>query len=172
MMGADYYQTKCEIAYELEMRKVSIGIGNNNIRNIPLNVNYGVALGANALAKELEGNKSIKELHLHGNSIGDEGIHSLITGLTSHKRKLTLLDICNNSLTDKDKGAFYVVGYIKKIKSLLWLNICMNDIDERDAARLHIGDIGLLNYVLKSLDNVIVGNYVKVIVYCCKMTLN
>jgi len=30
----------------------------------------------------------------------------------------------------------------------------------RDAARLHIGDTGLLDYVLKSLNNVIVGNYV------------
>ncbi|TKY56679.1 PHD finger protein MALE MEIOCYTE DEATH 1 [Spatholobus suberectus] len=32
--------------------------------------------------------------------------------------------------------------------------------DVRDAARLHIGDTGLLDYVLKSLNNVIVGNYV------------
>ncbi|CAL0315703.1 unnamed protein product [Lupinus luteus] len=32
--------------------------------------------------------------------------------------------------------------------------------DVRDAARLHIGDTGLLDYVLKSLNNVIVGNHV------------
>ncbi|XP_054795208.1 PHD finger protein MALE MEIOCYTE DEATH 1-like [Prosopis cineraria] len=32
--------------------------------------------------------------------------------------------------------------------------------DVRDAARLHIGDTGLLDYVLKSLNNMIVGNYV------------
>lgn len=32
--------------------------------------------------------------------------------------------------------------------------------DVRDAARLHIGDTGLLDYVLKSMNNVIVGNYV------------
>ncbi|KAL2317288.1 hypothetical protein Fmac_031164 [Flemingia macrophylla] len=32
--------------------------------------------------------------------------------------------------------------------------------DVRDAARLHIGDTGLLDYVLKSLNNVIVGDYV------------
>ena len=29
----------------------------------------------------------------------------------------------------------------------------------RDAARLHIGDTGLLDCVLKSMNNVIVGNY-------------
>ncbi|KAI9118184.1 hypothetical protein K1719_010516 [Acacia pycnantha] len=32
--------------------------------------------------------------------------------------------------------------------------------DVRDAARLHIGDTGLLDYVLKSLNNMIVGNYI------------
>ena len=32
--------------------------------------------------------------------------------------------------------------------------------DVRDAARLHIGDTGLLDYVLKSLNNVIVGNHI------------
>ncbi|KAM7277868.1 hypothetical protein ACFE04_005002 [Oxalis oulophora] len=32
--------------------------------------------------------------------------------------------------------------------------------DVRDAARLHIGDTGLLDYVLKSLNNVIIGNYI------------
>ncbi|XP_048422241.1 PHD finger protein MALE MEIOCYTE DEATH 1 [Pyrus x bretschneideri] len=32
--------------------------------------------------------------------------------------------------------------------------------DVRDAARLHIGDTGLLDYVLKSMNNVIVGNHI------------
>lgn len=32
--------------------------------------------------------------------------------------------------------------------------------DVRDAARLHIGDTGLLDYVLKSLNNVVVGNHI------------
>ena len=72
-------------------------------------------MGANALSKGLEGNKSLRvhklphvpfyvfiissrvkfvlshwpfylqELHLHGNSIGDEGIRALMAGLSSHK---------------------------------------------------------------------------------------
>ncbi|KAL3568477.1 hypothetical protein D5086_031128 [Populus alba] len=32
--------------------------------------------------------------------------------------------------------------------------------DVRDAARMHIGDTGLLDYVLKSMNNVVVGKYV------------
>lgn len=32
-----------------------------------------------------------QELHLHGNSIGDEGIRSLMTGLSSYKGKLVLV---------------------------------------------------------------------------------
>ncbi|KAM5583348.1 hypothetical protein ABKV19_003306, partial [Rosa sericea] len=80
--------------------------------------NYGGALGANALAKGLEGNKSLRELHLHGNSIGDEGVNALMSGLALHKGKLTLLDIGNN-LTSA-KGAFMLVD-VSKRQSLLWL---------------------------------------------------
>ncbi|XP_020411986.1 protein NLRC3-like [Prunus persica] len=103
-------------------------VENNTIRNIHLNGNYGGALGANALAKGLEGNKSLRELHLHGNSIGDEGVAALMSGLSLHKGKLTLLDIGNNSFSAK--GAFHVGGYVKKTKSLLWLNVYMNDIGD------------------------------------------
>lgn len=42
--------------------------------------------------------------------------------------KLTLLDIGNNSISER--GAFYVAEYIKKSKSLLWLNVYMNDIGD------------------------------------------
>ncbi|XP_027360416.1 NLR family CARD domain-containing protein 3 isoform X4 [Abrus precatorius] len=106
----------------------------NTIRNIHLNGNYGGALGANALAKALESNKSLRELHLHGNSIGDEGIRSLMTGLSLHKGKLTLLDISNNSLTSK--GALHVAEYIRKSRSLLWLNLYMNDIGDEGAEKI------------------------------------
>lgn len=42
--------------------------------------------------------------------------------------KLTLLDIGNNSFSAK--GSFHVGGYVKKTKSLLWLNVYMNDIGD------------------------------------------
>ncbi|KAF1861519.1 hypothetical protein Lal_00025870 [Lupinus albus] len=107
---------------------------NNSVRNIHLNGNYGGALGANALAKALERNKSLRELHLHGNAIGDEGVSSLMIGLSSHKGKLSLLDIGNNSLTAK--GALHVSEYVKKSKSLLWLNLYMNDIGDEGAEKI------------------------------------
>ncbi|OMO78174.1 Leucine-rich repeat, ribonuclease inhibitor subtype [Corchorus capsularis] len=107
---------------------------NNTIRNLHLNGNYGGALGVNALAKGLEGNKSLRELHLHGNSIGDEGVRSLMSGLSSHKGKITLLDLGNNSITAK--GAFHVAAYLKKSKSLLWVNLYMNDIGDEGAEKI------------------------------------
>lgn len=42
--------------------------------------------------------------------------------------KITLLDIGNNDIGSK--GAFHVAEYIKKTKSLLWLNLYMNDIGD------------------------------------------
>lgn len=42
--------------------------------------------------------------------------------------KLIFLDISNNEIGFR--GAFYIVEYIKYIKSLLWLNFYMNDIGD------------------------------------------
>ena len=42
--------------------------------------------------------------------------------------KLTRLEIGNNSITAK--GAFHVAEYVKKSKTLLSLNISMNDIGD------------------------------------------
>lgn len=39
-----------------------------------------------------------QELHLHGNSIGDEGIRSLMTGLASHKGKLVLFSDIDHAI--------------------------------------------------------------------------
>ncbi|KAF8407960.1 hypothetical protein HHK36_007100 [Tetracentron sinense] len=107
---------------------------NKTIRSIYLNGNYGGALGAAALAKGIEGNKSLRELHLHGNSIGNEGIRALMSGLSAHKGKITLLDIGNNEIGSK--GAFHVAEFIKKSKSLLWLNLYMNDIGDEGAEKI------------------------------------
>ncbi|CAK7332779.1 unnamed protein product [Dovyalis caffra] len=101
---------------------------NNAVRSMYLNGNYGGALGANALAKGLEGNKSLRELHLQGNSIGDEGVRALMSGLSSSK------DIGNNSVSSK--GAFHVAEYVKKSKSLFWLNMYMNDIGDEGAEKI------------------------------------
>lgn len=43
--------------------------------------------------------------------------------------KITSLDIGNNKFGSK--GAFHVAEYIKKTKSLQWLNMYMNDIGDQ-----------------------------------------
>lgn len=58
-------------------------------------------------------------------------------------------------------AAQVIVDALKEDKAVKSGSHCgMTRQDVRDAARLHIGDTGLLDYVLKSLNNVIVGNYV------------
>ncbi|CAN1321133.1 Protein NLRC3 [Linum perenne] len=101
---------------------------NNTVQSLYLNGNYGGTLGVNALAKGIEGNKALQELHLQGNSIGDEGARALISGLSSSKAKLTHLDLGNNSISLT--GAVHVAEYIKKSKSLFWINLYMNDLGD------------------------------------------
>ncbi|KAL5102137.1 hypothetical protein RYX36_006464 [Vicia faba] len=57
-------------------------------------------------------------------------------------------------------AAQVIVDALKEDKATKSGSSGMTRQDVRDAARLHIGDTGLLDYVLKSLNNVIVGNYV------------
>ncbi|VVA94218.1 unnamed protein product [Arabis nemorensis] len=53
-------------------------------------------------------------------------------------------------------AADVIVESLKQMKTLKQNGMTRQDV--RDAARLHIGDTGLLDYVLKSMNNVVVGN--------------
>lgn len=57
-------------------------------------------------------------------------------------------------------AADVIVSALKEKKESHFSNGGMTRQDVRDAARLHIGDTGLLDYVLKSLNNVVVGNQI------------
>lgn len=57
-------------------------------------------------------------------------------------------------------AADVIVSALKEKKEKYFSNGGMTRQDVRDAARLHIGDTGLLDYVLKSLNNVVVGNQI------------
>ncbi|KAK1437835.1 hypothetical protein QVD17_03635 [Tagetes erecta] len=107
---------------------------NKSLRTLYLNRNYGGAFGASALAKGLKGNEALRELFLRGNSIGDEGVRALTDGLSSHKGKLTALDIGKNMITSK--GAIHVAEFIKRSKSLLSLNVYINDIKDEGAEKI------------------------------------
>ncbi len=50
--------------------------------------------------------------------------------------KITTLDIGNNNIGSK--GAFHVAEYIKKAKSVQWLNLYMNDIGDQVCYVLHV----------------------------------
>ncbi|KAL1215232.1 PHD finger protein MALE MEIOCYTE DEATH 1 [Cardamine amara subsp. amara] len=53
-------------------------------------------------------------------------------------------------------AAEVIVESLKEMKAMKQSGMTRQDV--RDAARLHIGDTGLLDYVLKSMNNVVVGN--------------
>lgn len=57
-------------------------------------------------------------------------------------------------------AAHVIVDALKERKADKSSSGGMTRQEVRDAARLHIGDTGLLDYVLKSLNNVIVGNHI------------
>nr|XP_023897065.1 PHD finger protein MALE MEIOCYTE DEATH 1-like [Quercus suber]POE55257.1 phd finger protein male meiocyte death 1 [Quercus suber] len=57
-------------------------------------------------------------------------------------------------------AAEVIVDALKEKKAESFCHSGMTRQDLRDAARLHIGDTGLLDYVLKSMNNVIVGSHV------------
>lgn len=62
--------------------------------------------------------------------------------------KLVLLDLANNSITAR--GAFHVAEYVKKSKSLLWLNLYMNDIKDEVIEPLKTFTVFFLYYVKDS----------------------
>ncbi|KAG6521005.1 hypothetical protein ZIOFF_018070 [Zingiber officinale] len=98
------------------------------------------------LSDILKVNGCIQELQLNSSGIGDEGARVIADMLKENQtlrvlelnnnmieysgfaRKITLLDIGNNEIGPK--GAFSIVEFVKKTKSLLRLNLYMNDIGD------------------------------------------
>ena len=58
--------------------------------------NYIGALGASVIANALKKNKSLRELHMKGNELGDEGIKALCRALKERQSPITSLDFGNN----------------------------------------------------------------------------
>ncbi|KAG6521945.1 hypothetical protein ZIOFF_019079 [Zingiber officinale] len=97
-----------------------------------------IAVGLKALDGVLQTNTMLKTLNLSGNNIGDEGAKCLsdilkVNGCIQELQlnssgKITLLDIGNNEIGPK--GAFSIAEFVKKTKSLLWLNLYMKDIGD------------------------------------------
>ena len=58
--------------------------------------NYIGALGAAVIANALSKNKSLRELHMKGNELGDEGVKALCKALKERQSPITSLDFGNN----------------------------------------------------------------------------
>ena len=58
--------------------------------------NYIGALGAAVIANALKKNKSLRELHMKGNELGDEGVKALCGALKERQSPITSLDFGNN----------------------------------------------------------------------------
>ncbi|KAG5052914.1 hypothetical protein JHK87_005112 [Glycine soja] len=95
--------------------------------------------------------------------------HTLPNRSNSMKDKSVRYKKFSNAVTSIDSrwptrrlefAAQVIVDALKENKAVKPGSGGMTRQDVRDAARIHIGDTGLLDYVLKSLNNVIVGNYV------------
>ncbi|KAK8953310.1 hypothetical protein KSP40_PGU015680 [Platanthera guangdongensis] len=57
---------------------------------------------ASEYSEDLDGGVELgKELHLHGNYMGNEGIWALVSGLYAHRGKITFLDLGNNEIHPK-----------------------------------------------------------------------
>ncbi|KAG6524045.1 hypothetical protein ZIOFF_013935 [Zingiber officinale] len=91
---------------------------NGCIQELQLNSSGIGDEGARVIADMLKENQTLRVLELNNNMIEYSGF----------ARKITLLDIGNNEIGPK--GAFSIAEFVKKTKSLLRLNLYMNDIGD------------------------------------------
>ncbi|KAG6489455.1 hypothetical protein ZIOFF_050724 [Zingiber officinale] len=110
---------------------------NGCIQKLQLNSSgIGDEIGARVIADMLKENQTLCVLELNNNMIEYSGF----------VRKITLLDIGNNEIGPK--GAFSIAEFVKKTKSLLWLNLYMNDIGDEFTnlkySRVEIDEVRLL----------------------------
>ena len=58
--------------------------------------NYIGGLGASVIANALKNNKTLRELHMKGNELGDEGVKAICGALKERQSAITSLDFGNN----------------------------------------------------------------------------
>ena len=88
--------------------------------------------GAESLARALAVNRSIQELDIRSNEIGDNGIAHIATALQTNTTTMTTLNISNCSISDV--GAESLASFVNI--SLQYLNICNNEIGDNGIANI------------------------------------
>jgi Ran GTPase-activating protein (RanGAP) involved in mRNA processing and transport len=91
--------------------------------------------GIKTLEDCLSLSKTIKELNISGNNIGDEGLEIVIRALSNKKRQsLTILSLSSNKITSK--GCKMICDFILKGNNLEELHLSNNEIDNDGAQHL------------------------------------
>ena len=99
---------------------------NSTVELLALSGNYVGALGASALGAAFKENTGLRSLQLNGNDIGNEGCIKLCEGLAARSKKISNLDLGNNSI-GPDAGPA-LRDYLKDDDSLTHLNLYMNEL--------------------------------------------
>ena len=92
-----------------------------------INTNLDAVSAANGLSILVEGNETLKELHLSENMLGDDGVKHLMSGLTKNTA-LQMLDLRSNDIGEE--GARAISEAINQIQSLSNLSLAMNEIGD------------------------------------------
>ncbi|KAL3941305.1 MAG: hypothetical protein SGARI_000649 [Bacillariaceae sp.] len=98
-----------------------------------VNTNIDAESGATSLSSMLQDNKTLQELHLCENGLGDEGVKILAQGL-SKNRTLEVLNVRSNGISQVGANALSAV--IQKMDSLTTLSLAMNEVGDLGAAVL------------------------------------
>jgi NLR family CARD domain-containing protein 3 len=91
--------------------------------------------GIKALEDCLMQSKTIKELNLSGNNMGDEGLAIVCNALLKHKR-LSLQKLCLSSNKISDSGCTLICQIIRKCETLEELTLANNEIENGGADEL------------------------------------
>lgn len=91
--------------------------------------------GIKALEDCLGLSKTIKELNLSGNNIGDEGVNIVITALSNKKKQsIHILSLSNNRITSE--GCKKICEFIAMCNTLEEIQLSNNEIDNEGAKQL------------------------------------
>jgi Ran GTPase-activating protein (RanGAP) involved in mRNA processing and transport len=88
-----------------------------------------------ALEEVLTLSKTVKELNLSGNNVGDEGVAIIIKAMiTKKKQSLNVLSLSDNKISSK--GCKNICEFISKCACLQELQLSNNEIDNEGAKAL------------------------------------
>jgi Ran GTPase-activating protein (RanGAP) involved in mRNA processing and transport len=126
---------------DLGVQYLSLAIIHSNLKTLNLESNHITAEGTQYLAQMLKNNRTLTELYLSKNHLGDRGIELLTNALNDEKKNhldqenrvnpstLQHLYLGQNDITDV--GIEYIADMLKTNRMLTWLWLSGNEIGNR-----------------------------------------